>query len=137
MNYSSRVLLSDSKHSKVSHGHNLKLQIIIIHMWAESCPQDWLMFGSSCYYISSQRRSWDDSRKDCVQRDADLVIINNRQEQFTYNKTWVGMTDREKEDPLLHTKMSAIIQFECTSGKYNITRPTYTRTVENRFICYD
>lgn len=71
---------------------------------AESCPQDWLMFGSSCYYISSQRRSWDDSRKDCVQRDADLVIINNRQEQvplhcrtlllfickkdkFTYNKS--------------------------------------------------
>uniref|UniRef100_A0A3B4TQA1 C-type lectin domain-containing protein n=1 Tax=Seriola dumerili TaxID=41447 RepID=A0A3B4TQA1_SERDU len=46
-----------------------------------SCPQSWLMFGSSCYYISSQRKSWDDSRQDCVQRNADLVIINSRQEQ--------------------------------------------------------
>uniref|UniRef100_A0A3B4YBB2 C-type lectin domain-containing protein n=1 Tax=Seriola lalandi dorsalis TaxID=1841481 RepID=A0A3B4YBB2_SERLL len=46
-----------------------------------SCPQSWLMFGSSCYYISSQRNSWDDSRQDCVQRNADLVIINSRQEQ--------------------------------------------------------
>ncbi|KAK9540256.1 hypothetical protein VZT92_002720 [Zoarces viviparus] len=67
----------------------------------ERCPQGWLMFGSSCYYISSQRGSWDSSRQDCVQRDADLVIINSRQEQafltgFTM-AAWVGMTDREEE----------------------------------------
>ncbi|XP_067440571.1 CD209 antigen-like protein E [Thunnus thynnus] len=67
----------------------------------ESCPQDWLMFGSSCYYISSQGRTWDDSRRYCLQRDADLVIINSRQEQafltgFTM-AAWVGMTDRVKE----------------------------------------
>ncbi|XP_049428017.1 CD209 antigen-like protein E isoform X2 [Epinephelus fuscoguttatus] len=68
----------------------------------EFCPEGWLMFGSSCYYISSQRgRSWDDSRQDCMQRGADLVIINSRQEQafltgFTA-AAWVGMTDREKE----------------------------------------
>ncbi|XP_054461262.1 CD209 antigen-like protein E [Anoplopoma fimbria] len=67
----------------------------------ETCPQGWLMFGSSCYYISSQRRSWDGSRQDCVQRDADLVIINSRQEQafltgFTM-AAWVGMSDREEE----------------------------------------
>ncbi|XP_068583425.1 C-type lectin domain family 6 member A-like isoform X2 [Cebidichthys violaceus] len=67
----------------------------------DRCPQGWLMFGSSCYYISSQRRSWDGSRQDCVQRDADLVIINSKQEQafltgFTMS-AWVGMTDREEE----------------------------------------
>ncbi|XP_056227452.1 CD209 antigen-like protein E [Seriola aureovittata] len=66
-----------------------------------SCPQSWLMFGSSCYYISSQRKSWDDSRQDCVQRNADLVIINSRQEQnFLTGFTavaWIGMTDREVE----------------------------------------
>ncbi|XP_051242417.1 CD209 antigen-like isoform X3 [Dicentrarchus labrax] len=67
----------------------------------ESCPQDWLTFGSSCYYISWQGKSWDDSRQDCLQRDADLVIINSIQEQafltgFT-EAAWVGMTDRKKE----------------------------------------
>lgn len=53
--------------------------------WGEkqeiSCPQDWMMFGSSCYYISSQRSNWDNSRQDCLQREADLVIINSKVEQ--------------------------------------------------------
>ncbi|KAG7235854.1 hypothetical protein INR49_002051 [Caranx melampygus] len=67
-----------------------------------SCPEDWLLFETSCYRISSQRKSWDDSRQDCLERDADLVIINNRLEQnfltgFTV-ATWVGMTDRKVED---------------------------------------
>ncbi|XP_070828639.1 CD209 antigen-like protein E [Chaetodon trifascialis] len=67
----------------------------------ETCPRGWMTFGSSCYYISSQRRSWDSSRQDCVQRDADLVVIDSRQEQafltgFTM-AAWVGMTDREEE----------------------------------------
>ncbi|XP_020493422.2 CD209 antigen-like protein E isoform X1 [Labrus bergylta] len=68
-----------------------------------SCPRGWLMFASSCYYISSQRsrKNWDESREDCLQRNADLVVINSRQEQafltgFT-EAAWVGMTDREQE----------------------------------------
>ncbi|KAM3623300.1 uncharacterized protein V6R79_009757 [Siganus canaliculatus] len=67
----------------------------------DTCPRDWITFGSSCYYISTQSRNWDDSRQDCLQRGADLVIINSRQEQafltgFTM-AAWVGMTDRKKE----------------------------------------
>ncbi|XP_074549277.1 C-type lectin domain family 10 member A-like [Halichoeres trimaculatus] len=66
-----------------------------------TCPRGWLMFASSCYYISSQQRSWDEGREDCVQRDADLVVIDSRQEQafltgFTM-AAWVGMTDRGQE----------------------------------------
>ncbi|XP_061844364.1 CD209 antigen-like protein C isoform X2 [Nerophis lumbriciformis] len=65
------------------------------------CPQGWLLFGSSCYFVSSQRRSWDSSRQDCLQRNADLVIINSRQEQafltgFT-KAAWIGMSDRFQE----------------------------------------
>lgn len=47
----------------------------------EGCPRGWLTFTSRCYYVSSQRRSWDDSRQDCQQRGADLVVIDSRLEQ--------------------------------------------------------
>nr|XP_057938248.1 CD209 antigen-like protein E [Doryrhamphus excisus] len=67
----------------------------------ESCPEDWLLFSFSCYYISSRRKSWDDSRLDCLQRGADLVIINNRQEQAFLTgfaeAAWIGMSDRDQE----------------------------------------
>ncbi|XP_061686371.1 CD209 antigen-like protein E [Syngnathoides biaculeatus] len=67
----------------------------------ESCPQGWLHFSISCYYISSQRRTWVNSRLDCLQRDADLVIIDSREEQafltgFT-KAAWIGMSDRDQE----------------------------------------
>lgn len=39
------------------------------------------MFNFSFYYISSGKKSWDDSREDCRGRGADLVIVNSKEEQ--------------------------------------------------------
>uniref|UniRef100_A0A8C5FY32 C-type lectin domain family 4 member M-like n=2 Tax=Gouania willdenowi TaxID=441366 RepID=A0A8C5FY32_GOUWI len=65
------------------------------------CPQAWLRFGYSCYFVSSERKNWDDSRRHCRQEEADLVIINSRAEQAFLSgltaSAWVGMTDRDQE----------------------------------------
>ncbi|XP_035516564.1 CD209 antigen-like protein E [Morone saxatilis] len=61
--------------------------------------QGWVYFHPSFYYISSTKKSWNDSREDCLQRGADLIVINSKEEQdFTrkFNKVmWIGLTDRE------------------------------------------
>ncbi|KAL7405007.1 hypothetical protein ABVT39_022273 [Epinephelus coioides] len=61
----------------------------------------WKYFSGSFYYISSDMKTWKDSRDYCVQRGADLMIINSREEQmFTagFQKVlWIGLTDRETE----------------------------------------
>uniref|UniRef100_A0A3B4YRF0 C-type lectin domain-containing protein n=1 Tax=Seriola lalandi dorsalis TaxID=1841481 RepID=A0A3B4YRF0_SERLL len=63
--------------------------------------QGWLYFNHSVYYISSTNKSWQDSRDDCVQRGADLVIINSKEEQEFMRQfkriTWIGLTDAETE----------------------------------------
>ncbi|KAL7405292.1 hypothetical protein ABVT39_026739 [Epinephelus coioides] len=69
--------------------------------FAHYSNQGWVYFSGSFYYISSIKKTWQDSRDDCVQRGADLMIINSKEEQnFTgqYQKImWIGLTDRETE----------------------------------------
>ncbi|XP_067442108.1 CD209 antigen-like protein C [Thunnus thynnus] len=63
--------------------------------------KQWVYFSGSLYYISSQQKSWQQSRDDCLQRNADLLIINSKEEQdFTRRfkrLLWIGLTDRERE----------------------------------------
>ncbi|RXN23143.1 CD209 antigen-like protein [Labeo rohita] len=64
---------------------------------------EWIYYQSSLYLISSERRSWDESRRHCKQNGADLVIINNIEEQNFVKKIshgadlWTGLTDRDVE----------------------------------------
>eukprot|EP00063_Salmo_salar_P090468 XP_014065303.1 PREDICTED: C-type lectin domain family 4 member E-like [Salmo salar] len=64
------------------------------------CPKGWRMLGSSCYFLSTERKTWEESRQYCLNRGADLVIINSRQEQFLFNRNngfWIGLTDTVTE----------------------------------------
>ncbi|KTF76079.1 hypothetical protein cypCar_00047934 [Cyprinus carpio] len=54
---------------------------------------------SGFYYMSNERKNWAESRQDCQKRGADLIIINNREEQDFVKKItdkrefWIGVTD--------------------------------------------
>ncbi|XP_050977578.1 CD209 antigen-like protein C [Labeo rohita] len=58
----------------------------------------WRCHESSLYYISSTTKSWTDSKQDCLNRGANLTIINSKDEQdFFYNdgEVWIGLTKVE------------------------------------------
>ncbi|KTF79660.1 hypothetical protein cypCar_00048626, partial [Cyprinus carpio] len=64
----------------------------------------WKCHQSSLYFISSERKNWTESRRYCTERAADLIIINNTEEQdFVKNISggsgyfWIGLTDIEVE----------------------------------------
>ncbi|XP_078114044.1 LOW QUALITY PROTEIN: C-type lectin domain family 4 member E-like [Sander vitreus] len=63
--------------------------------------EGWEYFRGSFYYISSTRKTWQQSRDDCLQKGADLVIINSKEEQdFTRKfekRLWIGLTDSKTE----------------------------------------
>ncbi|KAM6897978.1 C-type lectin domain family 4 member E-like [Lycodopsis pacificus] len=69
----------------------------------KTCPEGWRRFNSSCYLPSTRSGSWEESRKDCRDKGADLVIIDSLQEQkfllriVVTQFTWIGLSDRDDE----------------------------------------
>ncbi|XP_064782793.1 C-type lectin domain family 4 member E-like isoform X4 [Oncorhynchus masou masou] len=72
------------------------------HSERTCCSDGWKKFECSCYFISSEEKTWEKSRQDCLERGTDLVIINSKEEQeflFHFKKrVWIGLTDRETEE---------------------------------------
>ncbi len=58
---------------------------------SQQCPADWKEINSRCYFLSTERKTWEDSRKDCQSKNADLVVINSEQEQVQNSKSVVGV----------------------------------------------
>ncbi|KAM9398897.1 uncharacterized protein ACWYII_031326 isoform 1-T1 [Salvelinus alpinus] len=67
----------------------------------QTCPEGWHKFNSSWYFLFTKAKTWEESRKDCLERGADLVIINSDMEQeFLFvltKKAWIGLTDSVTE----------------------------------------
>nr|XP_055065212.1 asialoglycoprotein receptor 1-like [Misgurnus anguillicaudatus] len=60
----------------------------------------WIYYKFSFYYISSDYKSWSDSRRDCKEKGADLLIINNKDEEVflrmrTGYNIWIGLTKEQ------------------------------------------
>ncbi|KAK6324664.1 hypothetical protein J4Q44_G00040060, partial [Coregonus suidteri] len=70
----------------------------------QTCPEGWQKFESSWYFLSTETKAWKESREDCLERGADLVIINSDAEQeFVFNLgngVWIGLTDSVTEGDL-------------------------------------
>ncbi|XP_042372467.1 C-type lectin domain family 10 member A-like, partial [Plectropomus leopardus] len=101
-NLTERLQASENKISSLTEDRD-RLKARINEMTAEeTCPAGWRKFSSACYFLSDVFGSWDEGRKDCRDRGADLVVIDSSAEQtflheFTETVAWIGLTDREEE----------------------------------------
>ncbi|XP_077094005.1 C-type lectin domain family 4 member F-like [Siphateles boraxobius] len=63
----------------------------------------WTYYQSSLYFFSSEWKSWNESRRYCRDRGADLIVINNGNELEFVNKVvnkefdvfWIGLSEVE------------------------------------------
>ncbi|XP_062373230.1 C-type lectin domain family 4 member F-like [Sardina pilchardus] len=60
----------------------------------------WIRRNTSLYKISVEKKSWNESRQICLKMGADLVIVNDEDEQHfiaSYKNHWIGLSDTEEE----------------------------------------
>ncbi|KAA0703934.1 C-type lectin domain family 10 member A [Triplophysa tibetana] len=63
----------------------------------------WLYKQPSFYFISSEKKSWSESRRFCREKKSDLIIIDKKEEQeFAVKATddygvWIGLSDSDEE----------------------------------------
>uniref|UniRef100_A0A8C1PLW4 Si:ch73-343l4.8 n=1 Tax=Cyprinus carpio TaxID=7962 RepID=A0A8C1PLW4_CYPCA len=73
--------------------------------------------GSVCFFMSSELKSWSDSRQYCRERGADLVIINTEEKQVSL--VWIGLSDREQEGVMKWVDNSTLKQGFWIKGEPN------------------
>uniref|UniRef100_A0A8C6UZY5 C-type lectin domain-containing protein n=1 Tax=Neogobius melanostomus TaxID=47308 RepID=A0A8C6UZY5_9GOBI len=76
---------------------------VIFLVETKHCPDLWVRFHNSCYLLSPNPKNWADSRQDCEEQGAHLVIITSPEEQvslisLTVLCLWIGLTDRDSEN---------------------------------------
>ncbi|KAF1387308.1 hypothetical protein PFLUV_G00104060 [Perca fluviatilis] len=70
-------------------------------VYCEQCPAGWWEINSRCYFLSTEQKTWEDSRKYCKSKGADLVVISSEQEQRALYRLdgdadllfWIGLYD--------------------------------------------
>ncbi|XP_072704164.1 killer cell lectin-like receptor subfamily B member 1B allele B [Ciconia boyciana] len=75
--------------SKLQEGEGCKL-----------CPMGWTLHGTKCYWVVSDVNSWDQSKQDCVNRGAELLMPGDQEELRFLNEIvqkpsryfWIGLS---------------------------------------------
>ncbi|XP_042620388.1 C-type lectin domain family 4 member M-like isoform X1 [Cyprinus carpio] len=82
--------------------------------------------GSGRFFISTELKSWSDSRQYCRDRGADLLIINTEEKQrfissLVSERVWIGLSDREQEGIMKWVDNSPLKQGFWLKGEPNNT----------------
>ncbi|KAI4893830.1 hypothetical protein NFI96_032177 [Prochilodus magdalenae] len=91
----------------------------------KAAQEGWMFFDTRMYYISTERKSWSDSRQDCRQIGADLVTINSRRKKDFIEilrqgqMAWIGLSDQDREGVWKWVDGSALTTGFWRSGEPN------------------
>ncbi|XP_035304627.1 C-type lectin domain family 2 member H-like isoform X2 [Cricetulus griseus] len=57
-----------------------------------TCPKDWIGFGSQCFYFSEDMRNWTFSQTSCMELEAHLAVFESI-EELNFLKRYKGPSD--------------------------------------------
>ncbi|XP_051240083.1 CD209 antigen-like protein C [Dicentrarchus labrax] len=103
----------------------LKMSLMGLSESSQQCPAGWIKINSRCYFLSSEKKTWEESRQHCQSKGADLVVINSKQEQMALYHldgsndlvVWIGLYDTETAETFKWVDGSALTEPFWKSGQ--------------------
>ncbi|XP_072704211.1 killer cell lectin-like receptor subfamily B member 1B allele C isoform X2 [Ciconia boyciana] len=56
------------------------------------CPMGWTLHGTKCYWVANEMNPWDQSKQDCVNRGAELLMPGDQEELKPSRYFWIGLS---------------------------------------------
>uniref|UniRef100_A0A672RQP1 C-type lectin domain-containing protein n=1 Tax=Sinocyclocheilus grahami TaxID=75366 RepID=A0A672RQP1_SINGR len=99
--------LTEERHQLLTNNTNLiqlneQLEELKNELW-NFTHNGWIYYKFSFYYVSTEMKNWTENRINCMERGADLLMINSTEEQEFMKKiacsssVWIGLTDADEE----------------------------------------
>ncbi|XP_054552792.1 natural killer cells antigen CD94-like [Talpa occidentalis] len=86
-----------------------------------SCQERWIGYSCNCYFISSEKKTWQESRDFCISKNSTLLQRHHRDELhfMTFGKKfyWIGVTYSEEQQAWVWLNGSALSQDLLSSYK--------------------
>lgn len=73
------------------------------------CPEKWIQHQKTCFFFSSDRLDWEESRENCTALGGQLAVLHTQEEHDFLEKAakeitgtwdfhyWIGLSDKEEE----------------------------------------
>uniref|UniRef100_A0A672QET2 C-type lectin domain-containing protein n=1 Tax=Sinocyclocheilus grahami TaxID=75366 RepID=A0A672QET2_SINGR len=115
----------------------LLIAVSFMYTVLKSLSSSGYLWGPDGLFLSTELKSWSDSRQYCRDRGADLIIINSEEKQrhissFIKERVWIGLSDTENEGNMKWVDNSPLNQGFWAEGEPNNYRGNSEDCIEMR-----